>query len=292
MADNFDQILDECIDRINNGASIESCLTRYPQYASELKPLLASMIEVKQTYDFTPSDEAIRAGRQRFYAALDQQRQGSFWQRLFGKRLVLATVISVIVIMVIGYFGLEMLPNSPLQPTSPAGIVVSAPRADGNFTFLVSDEVNAIGDFSSLNVIIEKVSLQQSGSNKQVEFSPETSQFDLTLLPGDVTQQLWRGDIPEGEYSDITIQVSNVSGVLKSSGETIEIKLPSNKLKMNKPFQVSADNITSFVYDLTAIKAGNGQGNDKYILKPQIDASGASHTPNPNPGKSKGNSPK
>ncbi len=50
-----------------------------------------------------------------------------------------------------------------------------------------------------------------------------------------------------------------------------EVKLPSGRLQISKPFTVG-DNTSNFVYDITVIKAGNS---GQYILKPQIAESGA-----------------
>jgi hypothetical protein len=287
MVDNFEQILDECIDRINKGESIEACLADNPQYAQRLKLHLKTVLQMQSSLAFTPSEEAERNSKQRFYNALDKKRQGYLWERLFTRKLALVAVIGVFVLIVGGFFGLKMIGFQAQPPV----IMVSAPSLDGNFIFLVSDEVNAIFEFSSLNVSVSKVDMLQDNSTQHVQFSPETRQFDLTLLPGDLTQQLWRGNIPEGKYSEVVIHVSNVSGTLKSSGDTIDIKLPSDKLHMTRSFEVGPDSITSFIYDLTVIKAGNAQNGCKYLLKPQINESGATHTDKSNPGKTK-DSPK
>jgi hypothetical protein len=131
-----------------------------------------------------------------------------------------------------------------------------------------------------MNVTIDKVGLLKSGDDQHwVEFVPEVKEFDLTLLPRGKTQELWRGNVPEGEYTKVVIYVTGVEGILKSTGETVTVKLPSNKLQMSKAFSVSADNVTSFTYDLTVVKAGNAQGGSKYLLKPQIGESGASQQP-------------
>jgi hypothetical protein len=274
VADKIEQILDECIDRMNSGESLEACLAAYPEYANQIEPLLKTMFKTQNAYLFEPSDDSVRAARLRFYNALDKQRK-SLWQRLFSRRLALAVVVSVLIIIVGAYFGLKTISWQSPAPV----ILVSAPSVEGNFVFLVSDEVNAIADFSSLNASVTRVSLQQlDNSSRRVEFSPEVPEFDLTLLPGEVTQQIWRGNVPPGWYSDVVIHLSGVNGVLKSSGQKIVLKLPSNKLSLSVPFEVSSEGVTSFTYDLTVIKTGKAQ-NGKHILKPQVDQSGAKHVP-------------
>jgi hypothetical protein len=272
MNNEIDRIIDECIDRINRGESIAACLQDYPKQAKEIEPLLRAMTQTQQSYSFVPATEAKRTARQRFYAALEkQQRQPSFWQKVFGRRLVWATVAAVLVILVGAYFALRttVFPNIPTT-------AIASPAANGNFAFLVSDDVNAIEEFSAVNVTIEKVALLKGGASPEwVEFTPEVKEFDLSILPGDTTQELWRGNIPEGQYSKVVIYVTGVNGTLKSTGEIVDIKLLSTKLQISLPFEVSAGSVTSFTYDLTVVKTGNGR-NIKYLLKPQASESDAS----------------
>jgi hypothetical protein len=277
LAKDFEKILDECIDRINHGETNEACLADYPALASQLEPLLKTMTQTKAAYSFTCSLDAKRAARQRFYAVLEKQRQPSLWQKVLARRFAWATMTAaVIVISIISFFVLRATVFTEQIPS----ITVSAPSTEGNFVFLVSDEVNAIGDFADLKVSIEKVGLLQSGdSERWVEFATEMREFDLTLLPGDKTQELWRGNIPEGEYTKIAMYVTEVRGTLIATGQSIEIKLPSNKLQMSKPFQVSAGNVTSFTYDLTVVKTGNTRNAGKYLLKPQVADSVVSQKP-------------
>ena len=112
-------------------------------------------------------------------------------------------------------------------------------------------------------------------------------EVDLALLPGDKTQEIWRGDVPEGQYTKVFIHVNHVSGILKETGQEAEIRLPGEKLQMSTPFLVSADTVTSFTYDLTVIATGSPKNGLKYILKPQIDQSGADQKPNLPKGKGK-----
>ena len=296
MAKEFNIILDECIDRLNRGERLDSCLADYPEQAEELKPILLAMTQVQQTLAFTPSDSALRAGRARLQSALEKKHQPSFWQKVLVYRNFWVPAAAILVVAIISYFGLQKLgitgenPGGLIaQPTpaaSPAVTVnptlepptqyIAAVNPAGNFVFLVSDEVNAIADFSSLNLVIERIGILQNGdSGKWLEFTPVIKEFDLSLLPGDKSLELWRGDIPAGQYNKVFVEVSGVTGVLKESGETLDIKVPSNRLQMSLAFEVGADVVTSFTYDLTVVSAGNDKNGDKYILKPQIAESGA-----------------
>jgi len=296
MANNFDRIIDECIDRINRGESLEDCLTDYPEHVKQLEPLLRAVCQTKEAYSFVPSAGAKSAARQRFNAALEalerrREARQPILPWLLGWSRVGVTVAAVLVIALIGYFGLRpvLFPGETMPEPGPSSVVLSPePNPTGNFVFLISDDVNAIGDFQSVNVTISKIGLQLGGESGQlVEFDPEVESVDLTLLPGDKAQQIWRGDVPEGEYTNVSIQVSDVRGILKETGQEVEIKLPSQKLHISKRFQVSADKLTTFTYDLTVVAAGSPQSGIKYILKPQVDQSGADHKPIEPKGKAK-----
>jgi hypothetical protein len=276
MNERFEQILDLCIDRINRGDSLETCLHDYPEYTGQLEPLLITLVNTKKVYAFTPSADAKREGRKRFYDAMERKRRPSLIEWFRARPLALGTIASVIVVFLITFFALRAFVFPVNVPSNIPTTTISNPTSTGNFIFLVSDDVNAIADFSSVSVTVEKVELLKSGDSSQiVEFVPETKEFDLSQLPGEKTQQLWRGDLPEGTYTRETIYISRVQGILLSSGETIEIKLPSDKLQLSLEFEVGLDTVTSFTYDLTVIKTGSDK-NSKYILKPQAGESGSS----------------
>ena len=296
MANNFDRILDECIDRISRGERLESCLADYPEYVEQLEPLLQAMLQTKDAYEFKPLPSAKKVARQRFNAALEalerkREARQPLFPSLFGWSRALATVAVVIVIALMGYFGLRpmLFPAGIIPEPGPVPIAPSPqPSTEGNFVFLISDEVNAIGDFESLNVSISKIGLLLGGDTDQwVEFEPEVKQVDLTLVLGDKTQEIWQGNVPEGQYTKVFIYVTDVHGILKETGQTVDVKLPSQKLHISKPFQVTADTVTSFTYDLTVVATGSPQSGIKYILKPQVDQSGADHEPNKGKAKDK-----
>ena len=264
MTEDFDRILDECIDRINRGDDLADCLSDYPAYSEKLKPLLQSMQDVQKTYAFTASADTKRAARQKFYATLGKRGRMTpvlSLLRAIPRSAAWATIAVLVLAMVCA-----LLIQPVLNPTT------LVPSPEGNFAFLISDEPNDIGDFESLNVTISRVGLQAAGSLKRLEFAPETKAVDLTRLQGEQSQEIWRGNVTAGQYSQVYIYVSEVTGKLKSTGQIVDVKLPSSKLHISMPFEVTTDAVTSFTFDITVVATGN---NGKYILKPQIGDSGA-----------------
>jgi len=249
MPDNFDMILDECIERINQGEGVDAILDDYPDYSEQLRPLLNTVLSSKEAYSFTPSPDNKQVAKERFNLALNailQKREGSRrWLTWFtGQPRVWAPAIVVILLVIAGYFILRptLFPVEPitesdfdettvdtqpdadvvspdLQPdTEPAAIVLQ-PSPEGNFAFLISDDVNAIGDFDSVIITISEISLLKSDDiDQSIEFKPEQEEVDLTLVQGDKTQEIWRGNVPEGEYKNVTIEVEKVLGILKETG--------------------------------------------------------------------------
>jgi hypothetical protein len=139
----------------------------------------------------------------------------------------------------------------------------------GNFTLLISDEPNAIRDFAHLWVTISSIGIQQGGeSGSWILLDPNPETIDLTEINGQNAQVIWSSGIESGEYRKLFLYVSEVTGVLVDGvdGEDPDIKLPSNKLQISKPFTLSEDSSIDFVYDITVIKTGSGM----YILKPQV----------------------
>ena len=155
-------------------------------------------------------------------------------------------------------------------------IPTPTPAEEGiNFRFFISDDVNAIDDFTSVNVTISTIGVQRGGeSGNWLEFTPDITEVDLKPLIGENALEIWSGNLTPGEYSKVFIYVSEINGILTPAlgGEKANVKLPSEKLQISKPFVIGENTTTSFVYDVTVVKAGQS---GQYILKPQIAQSGA-----------------
>jgi hypothetical protein len=78
----FDEILDQCIDRVLSGESIKDCLASYPELAEELEPLLRMAQSVANAASVEPRAEFKAAARHRFHQALSQRGQKAPKRRL------------------------------------------------------------------------------------------------------------------------------------------------------------------------------------------------------------------
>jgi hypothetical protein len=275
----YNKVLDLCLDRINHGAAVEACLADYPKYAQELRPQLEAAASISRSAHFKPSDDARRQARKRLFDAIERRQKPSVWGWITARAPAWGTVVSVLLVLAIGLVGFNAVPGSipTIVATTPTPVIINGvPQpVSSNFQFMVSDAPNDIGDFTSLIVTVDRVEmLKQSGGDANVTFIPGITDFDLTKLIGTASQQLWQGNVPEGAYTRVDIVVSAVKGTLKT-GETVDVKLPSGRLQISIPFVVGADKVTTFTFDITVNKTGQGSAN--YILKPQAGESGATY---------------
>ena len=104
MKNNFNDILDACIDRIiRKGDSVEKCLESYPEQAVELEPLLKAAISAKEVSSIELRDEFQRLAKARLLsaAAAKSEEEGRRrvpiwrWQRRW------AVILSVVLALVI-----------------------------------------------------------------------------------------------------------------------------------------------------------------------------------------------
>lgn len=92
---------------------------------------------------------------------------------------------------------------------------------------------------------------------------------DLTKVVGDKAVSVYEGDLAAGRYTKIELYADEVHGFV--DGVEVEVKIPSGKLKIIKPFEVGAGESLSFVFDITVVKKGKAGG---YNLQPVIGESG------------------
>ncbi|MEE9248458.1 MAG: PKD domain-containing protein [Dehalococcoidia bacterium] len=150
----------------------------------------------------------------------------------------------------------------------------------GNFRLLISDDRLAIGDFDELLVTIEKIGVRQVGGSLHefvVPVDGNGGTVDLTELQGSNAQEILTVDLADGEYTGVIAHVGDVTGKLAETGDSITLKLPSSKLKINKSFEIAAGGpAVDFVFDIAVVAAGSDKSPQgiKYLLLPVIGKSG------------------
>lgn len=177
----------------------------------------------------------------------------------------------------------------------------------GFFRLLISDQPAAIEDFDALDVTLSSARVFRAGDDEEVTpgtvngtvtESPEPSPtdpeddedgegesegfvgfdldgvtVDLTEVVGDRAVSVLENELDEGRYSGIELHVSSAEGVV--DGEGVDVMVPSNRLRIIKPFEIGADAELSFVFDIEVVQKGPG---GSYNLLPVIGKSGVTGT--------------
>jgi hypothetical protein len=173
----------------------------------------------------------------------------------------------------------------------------------GAFRLLVSDQPAAIGDFDSLSVTLSTARVfradedetitpaavnatatataasatetetedqdDEGGSRGAVEFDLDGVTVDLTQVVGDRAVSVLEGELEAGRYSGIELRVANAEGVV--DGESVDVMVPSSRLRIVRPFEIAADAELEFVFDINVVRKGPQGG---YNLLPVIGKSG------------------
>lgn len=108
MEDRFDKLLDECIDRMTRGETLDECLAAYPEHAAELKPLLEAAFGIVDATEQVPGKAAKAEARRRFNEALVAKREHVPWldrvlaPLALNRARALATVTVTVFVAIIG----------------------------------------------------------------------------------------------------------------------------------------------------------------------------------------------
>lgn len=121
----FENILDECLERVLSGESVEGCLSWYPDYAEELRPLLETAAGARQAVDIEPRREfRDRAGYefQKAVREIGPVRRGNFFAVLM--KPAWATILLVVIVLAAGSGTVaaanNSLPGEPLYSVKTA----------------------------------------------------------------------------------------------------------------------------------------------------------------------------
>jgi mannose-6-phosphate isomerase-like protein (cupin superfamily) len=133
-------------------------------------------------------------------------------------------------------------------------------------------------EISSLFITFEELYVFPTGDT----LPPDSSATPIHLLTGPVTLDilaltnglstvLGAGNLPEGDYRAIHILVNEGSSwLIEADGDTHDVKVPSNRLKVITDFTISEGEVTDLVLDLDAAASLIKTGNNVYILRPVI----------------------
>jgi len=128
MAERLENILNECIDHVLQGESVEQCLARYPEQARELEPLLRTAAGAREAADVEPRPEFKAQVRYQIQSRLSAKEQTAEHKRMpvLGWVPRWAMVVAAILLVVVLAGGStvaassDSLPGDTLYPVKTA----------------------------------------------------------------------------------------------------------------------------------------------------------------------------
>jgi hypothetical protein len=184
----FENILNDCLDRLIQGKTIASCLKSYPHYAAELEPLLKTARETLVAASIKPRPEFRQRAANEFQAAIRNipvKKQG----RAFRWQLRLVLPVAIVLILLSAGSGTVVaatnaLPDSPLY-----SIKMATESVQLSFTFSDEGKAELYSKFVDYRVE-EIVSMVKNGDLSWV--GTTTDRMNVQLL--EITKLGLRGN--------------------------------------------------------------------------------------------------
>jgi hypothetical protein len=192
----FNNILDECLERILAGESLKGCLKLYPQQAAELKPLLETMLAVREASAVRPSPEFRARARYQFRSAL-AEKAAPQRRPFFGWLPQWATALAIVLIVLLAGGGTiaaasNSMPDSILYP-----VKLATENVQLALTTSEMGRARLCADFADRRVA-EIVYMADRGDAHQVELVTErlNDRLDslvvmVSELGGEESQPFW-----------------------------------------------------------------------------------------------------
>jgi len=163
----FNDILNECLDRLLKGESVEQCLAVYPEQADALRPLLQVAAVTKSAAGIQPRPEFKARARYRFRAALQEmaeKKSRPFFQWL--PQWATAVTVFLVLLLAGGSTMVAAQDSMPDEPLYPVKLASEQVRLALTFSDVAKAELYAtLAD----KRVAEIVRMADKGESAQVE---------------------------------------------------------------------------------------------------------------------------
>ncbi|MEE9284109.1 MAG: DUF5667 domain-containing protein [Dehalococcoidia bacterium] len=118
----IEDVLNDCLERMARGATVDDCLAAYPDWVEQLGPLLRTASALRGSLRLDPDDAARAAGRQRLRQAMERPPARRGWRLpVLRGPLGAWAAAAMLTIVFAGGFGVvqassDSLPNDVLYP--------------------------------------------------------------------------------------------------------------------------------------------------------------------------------
>jgi hypothetical protein len=155
MAREFEDILNECIDRLLRGENLEHCLQQYPEQAVELRPLLEVALAAQQASAVEPRADFKAQARYQIRSLLQDKQQKRHPKRLpvlgWLPRWATITLIAVFVFLAAGS-GAVAAASGSLPGDTLYAVKLATERVQLAFTFSDTGKAKLEAEFAGRRV--------------------------------------------------------------------------------------------------------------------------------------------
>ena len=192
----FENILDECLERLIRGGTVERCLESYPERALELEPLLRTAQATREASAITPRAEFKARARYEFRSALHAEvSQKTRPISVFKRGWVMALMVIGILLVSGGGTALaasNSMPDSPLYP-----VKLATEQVQLALTPSAVDKAQLCTALADRRVV-EIIYLANKGDAQQVEATTQRLDERLTTLAALVSiEGVWAVSVEE-----------------------------------------------------------------------------------------------
>lgn len=142
----------------------------------------------------------------------------------------------------------------------------------GELVVKITDAPTQNQTITHVNVTISEVEVHQAGGDNNttagwIVVTNQTKTFDLISLKN-VTAFFASTNLSAGLYTQVRLQVAACT--VTADNITSNATVPSGKIKLNHPWTLKANQITTLTLDFNADKSLHQTGNGKWMLDPVI----------------------
>ena len=209
MSREFVDTLNDCVERLASGESIQTCLDRYPTYADELRPLLeVSASTIRAADDLQPDPSARQRNFQRFAQAAAQasghrERRKPWWQNYLRLAPIARPALVGLMAVVIMATGVgattaassNSVPGEPLYwvKTTKENVESRLPRSDesrANYEAKLAqvrgDEINELilrGEFTRADGTMSRMTIHLKRCAKHAGITVAANPVEMPFSP-------------------------------------------------------------------------------------------------------------
>jgi hypothetical protein len=137
-----------------------------------------------------------------------------------------------------------------------AGIFCITQAFAGTLEVQLKDHREAIGDFSTLEIVVDAVRISPKSGLKfwqlgWKELKPVTEKIDLVRYTGKRSATIFGGEVSDGSYEGIHLKLKNIEGLLKKGKASVSVKNLVGPIQLD--FSISPKRRTLIVLDLVVL---------------------------------------